>query len=269
MKEEFLHHWNEEPEFSPKKSMDEEDDEFYDEDDDDYDMDEDFVEDDENSEDDDGDEDMDEEEEEEEEGDEDFEPDLDIDPSSVDTEKFLAGLAGVEEDVLLEKRHFQCPKCKKFYQNGKWVQDSTISLTVLKPELAFCDKCQKKIFEDEWIGRVVIHDRNLDQRKEMFIAIAEQIARTRENLYAFEGILAIYEENGLLYINTNTTSLAKAIGQRLREDYHGAIEYHWQEKNQYLTVDWYDELKNSDLLKEKIKQKKERYPGIYFFEDED
>jgi RNA polymerase subunit RPABC4/transcription elongation factor Spt4 len=194
---------------------------------------------------------------------------IDLNGNEVDTEKFLAKLNEDGDTPILEKRVFQCPKCKKFYQNGKWVHDPTIGISVLKPELAYCSKCMKRVFEDEWIGRVIIHDRQLERRKDMFVAIAEQIARTRENIYDFEGILAIYEEDGLLYINTNTTSLAKSIGQRLREDFHGGIEYHWEEKNLYLTVKWFDELKNSQYYKEKLKKKKERYPGIYFFDDED
>lgn len=200
---------------------------------------------------------------------EDIPEDLDLDSDEVDTEKFLAKLSEDDDAPILEKRVFQCPKCKKFYQNGRWVSDPTIGISILKPELAFCNKCMKRVFEDDWIGRVIIHDKQLDRRKDMFIAIAEQMARTRENIYDFEGLLAVYEEDGLLYINTNTTSLAKSIGQRLREDFHGGIEYHWEEKNLYLTVKWFDELKNSQYYKEKLKKKKERYPGIYFFDDED
>ncbi|GAB4188022.1 MAG: hypothetical protein Kow00108_24810 [Calditrichia bacterium] len=200
---------------------------------------------------------------------EDIPEDLDVDIEDVDTEEFLAKLNQDDDALASEKRVFQCPKCKKYYMNSKWIHDPITGITILKPELAFCNKCQKKVFEDDWIGRVVIHDKKLDEHKDMFIAIAEQIARTRENMYDFESLLAVYEEDGLLYINVNTTSLAREIGKRLREDYQGGIEYHWEDKNQYLTVKWFDEMKNSQQLKEKLKQKKDRYPGIYFFDDEE
>lgn len=192
-----------------------------------------------------------------------------LENDEVDTEKFLAKLSEGAEDPLIEKRVFQCPKCKRYYYKNKWVHDPSIGISVLKPDLAFCNKCIKHVFEDDWIGRVIIHDKQLKERKEMFLAIADQIARTRENVYSFESILSIYEENGVLYINTNTTELAKAIGKRLQEDYHGAIEYHWEDKNQYLTVKWFDELKNSHYYKGRLKQKKERYPGIYLFDDDE
>ena len=81
--------------------------------------------------------------------------------------------------------------------------------------------------------------------------------------------MSTYEENGVLIINTNTTDLAKAIGKSILEEYKGGIEYCWVEKNQFLIVKWYDELDNSIYFKERMRQKKDRFPGSMFFDEDD
>ncbi len=177
----------------------------------------------------------------------------------------------LEEDKLnaQEKKNFLCPKCGSYYVDGNWVRNPDTSVSILKSGLAYCDKCFKKLFDDDYIGRVEISKDDFEGKKDEIIEIAERTERTLENAYEFEKIISIYEEHDVLYINTNTTNLAKAIGKNIWEDYKGGIEYKWQDKNQYLIVKWFSELQNSSYFKDRLRRKKERFPGSMFFDEED
>ena len=195
--------------------------------------------------------------------------DDDIDEDELDENQDGEGLEGEDDLGNQEKRHFLCPKCGAYYVNNKWVVNPDTSLAILKSALAYCNKCFKSLFDDDFIGRVELYDKDLKNRKDSLIETAERVERTLENSLEFERVISVYEENDILIINTNTTRLARAIGKNIREEFKGGIEFSWLDKNQFLIVKWFDELKNSQYFKERLRQKKERFPGSLFFEEED
>ena len=185
-----------------------------------------------------------------------------------DEKKKLEKLSEEELNNLRDK-HYLCPKCRSYFVKDKWVRNPGPTLAILKSGMAYCENCLNKIFDDEFIGRIEIHSTKLESTKEDMLEIADRIARTLENSFDFERILSIYEEDGNLIINTNTTDLAKKIGKTIWEEYKGGIEYCWVDKNQFLIVKWFDELDNSNYFKDRLRQKKERFPGSMFFDEDD
>ncbi len=176
-------------------------------------------------------------------------------------------IAELKADILPKSRLvFRCPRCKKIYLHNKWVKDTITDLYLIKTELAYCNKCLGKTF-DNFVGSIEIYDKKLDEHKEQIIELARQVERELEDAPPFEKIIQIIEKNDILFIFTNTTRLAREIGRRLRQELQGGIQYEWFERNQYLRVKWYDEVDNRNYFKERIRALKERRFGMFAFED--
>ncbi len=163
---------------------------------------------------------------------------------------------------------YNCPRCKRIYFNKKWVKDNITDIYTVKTELAYCPKCVGKTFEN-FIGSVEVYDKKLAENKNQIIEAAKQAERELEDAPPFENIINIAEKNGILFLFTNTTRLALEIGKRLRQEFHGGIQYEWFERNQYLRVKWFDEVDNRNYFRERIRAVKERRFGMFSFEDED
>jgi uncharacterized C2H2 Zn-finger protein len=163
---------------------------------------------------------------------------------------------------------YACPRCKKIFFNKKWVRDTITDLYTIHTQLAYCQKCIGKTFEN-FIGSIEIYDKNLKERKEQFVEIARQLERSIEDAPPFENIINITEKTGILFIFTNTTRMAQEIGKLYRQEFGGGIQYQWFEKNQYLRIKWYDEVDNKAYFKERLRALKDRRFGMFSFEDED
>jgi len=174
------------------------------------------------------------------------------------------------ESSLLPKARiiYACPRCRKVFFNNKWVKDTFTDVFTVRTELAYCDKCLKKAV-DNFIGSVEIYDKKLAERKDQFLELAREVERVLENSPPFEKIINVQEKEGILFIFTNTTRLAMEIGKSIRDEFHGGIQYEWFERNQYLRVKWFDEVKNKEYFKERIRSLKERRFGMFAFEDEE
>lgn len=161
---------------------------------------------------------------------------------------------------------YLCPRCKKIYWNKKWVKDTITAIYTVRTELAYCPKCLGKAY-DNFVGIVEIYNKNLNEKKETFEELARQVEREIEDIMPFETIINMTVKNDILFIFTNTTRLALEIGKRLRNEFQGAVQYEWFERNQYLRVKWFDELENREQFKKRIRELKEFRFGVFSFED--
>ena len=196
--------------------------------------------------------------------DEEDEDDEESENSEGSKEKKSSKSTGLDEnEPAKEKSTYMCPRCKRIYQDGKWVKDSVTELYTVKTELAFCDKDLGKSYED-YIGVVEIYDQKLAENKEAFIEEAQFVEREIEDIEKFENIISIKEKNGVLFIFTNTTRMALEIGKKMRQEFMGAVQYEWFERNQYLRIRWFDALENRDKYRKQMKELKEFRFGFPF-----
>ncbi len=174
------------------------------------------------------------------------------------------------EGTLLPKIRvvYSCPRCRRIFFNNRWMKDTITDLYTIRTELAYCDRCLSKAV-DNFVGSVEIYDKKLKERKDQIIQLAKMVENELDQKPAFEKIIRISEKNDILFIFTNTTRLAMEIGRRIRSELHGGIQYEWFERNQYLRVKWFDEIKNKNYFKERIRALKERRFGMFSFEEEE
>ncbi|GAB4364701.1 MAG: hypothetical protein Kow0042_03500 [Calditrichia bacterium] len=168
-------------------------------------------------------------------------------------------------DIPKSKIVYVCPGCKKIYLNKKWMKDNITDLYAVRTELAYCNKCVGKAY-DNYVGIVEVYDQKLDQRKDDIIQNVKRIERGLEETVPFEKIIKIVEKNGILFIFANTSRLALEIGKMLRNEYQGVIQYEWFERNQYLRVKWYGTIEDQDRFRKQIKELREFHFGMFSFE---
>ncbi len=178
-------------------------------------------------------------------------------------------ISSLDLSVLRKSRViYSCPRCKKIYWNNKWVKDTLTDIYSIRTELAYCNKCIGKTYEN-FVGSVEIYHKELPKYKDQIIELAHRVERSLEDTPPFEKILNISEKNDILFIFANTTRLALEIGKALRQEFQGGIQYEWFERNQYLRVKWYNEVDNRNYFKERIRALKDRRFGMFAFEDEE
>jgi CRISPR/Cas system CSM-associated protein Csm2 small subunit len=183
--------------------------------------------------------------------------------------KLEAAISALESSQITKSQTiYSCPRCKKIYYNQKWQKDNITDVYTIHTELAYCQKCIGKTYEN-FIGSLEIFDKDLANRKEQFIDTIRRTEKALENTTPFEKIIEITEKNNILFVFANTTRLTQEIGKTIRQEFGGGIIYEWFERNQFLRVKWFDKIDNSSYFKERMKELKERRFGMFHFEDGD
>lgn len=200
----------------------------------------------------------------------------DIEENEAEVEEIESKLASGEDFVasqsevamlLKTKLIYTCPRCRKIYFKGKWIKDNITDIYAVKTELAYCDKCLGKTSEN-FIGSIEIYDKNLSEKKDALLKLARKVEAELENKEHFEVIIDVFERNEILYLLANTTRLAVEIAREIRHEWHGAMQYEWFERNQFLRAKWFSEVQNRDYFKSRIRAAKEKRIGMFSFEDE-
>ncbi len=178
-------------------------------------------------------------------------------------------LSAIEASILPNSHVlYTCPRCKRIYFNKKWVKDNITDIYSVRTELAYCQKCMGKTYEN-FVGSVEIYHNQLKENKQAMTETIQQVERDLEDAMPFEKVINIVEKEGIFFVFVNTTRLAQEIGKGLRQEFGGGIQYEWFERNQFLRVKWYDKVDNRKDFKERIRALKERRFGMFSFEDED
>ncbi|RMF60949.1 MAG: hypothetical protein D6748_02905 [Calditrichaeota bacterium] len=173
-----------------------------------------------------------------------------------------------EVSLLLKNQVvYSCPRCRKIYFRNKWIKDTVTDIYTLRTEYAYCNNCLGKTASD-FVGVIEIYDKELEARKDSFVKLAKNVESRLENRQPFEKIIKTMEQNGVMYIFCNTTRLAVEIAKAIRYEYHGAIQYEWFERNQFVRAKWFSEIQNREYFKNKIRAAKERRLGMFSFEDD-
>lgn len=223
-------------------------------------------------------------EDEEEDGADDVDPDaedIDIDPDSIeeneaeveDIEAKLEsgeGFSSVESEasLLLKARTvYSCPRCRRIYFQNKWQRDTITDLYTVRTEMAYCNRCLEKGL-GAFVGSVEVYDKDLAERKESFISSIRTLEAELEHREPFDKIIDIVEKNGILYIFTNTTRLAVEIGRKLSQEWHGAKQIEWFERNQFVRIKWFAEVQNREYFRSRIRAAKEKRIGLFSFEED-
>jgi len=198
---------------------------------------------------------------------------IDKEPESGDIESKLKtgeGFSAVDSEIsmLLKSRTlYSCPRCRQIYFQNKWQKDHITSIYTVRTEKAYCNDCLEKGLAT-FVGSIEIFDKYLDERKDEFTSFVKNEEAEMENREPFDSIIDITEKNGILYVFANTTRLAVQIARAIRQEWHGAMQYEWFERNQFVRAKWFTQPQNREYFRKHIREAKERRIGLFSFEED-
>ena len=104
-----------------------------------------------------------------------------------------AAISALESSEITKAQTiYSCPRCKKIYYNQKWQRDNITDIYTIHTELAYCQKCLSKTYEN-FIGSLEIFDKDL-AKKHLMTRYTEFFSTnfwfnkaTNNKLYFFSG----------------------------------------------------------------------------------
>ncbi len=173
-----------------------------------------------------------------------------------------------ETSMLLKSRTiYSCPRCRQIYFQNKWQKDYITDIYTVRTEMAFCKKCLAKGLET-FVGSIEVYDKYLVERKDEFSSFVKNVEAEMENREPFDKIIDITEKSDILYIFVNTTRLTVQIARAIRQEWHGAMQYEWFERNQFVRAKWFTQPQNREYFRKRIREAKEKRIGLFSFEED-
>jgi hypothetical protein len=126
-----------------------------------------------------------------------------------------------------------CPKCNAVFHQGRW-QWSAV------PEGAHAETCPAchRIHDHFPAGFVTLKGEFLQQHLDEILNLVNNEAK-RENLqHPLQRIMAVEDTGGDVLITTTDIHLARRIGDALHRAYQGKLDYHYNEGQNLLRVEW-------------------------------
>ncbi len=159
---------------------------------------------------------------------------------------FRAGFRPVRRDRLI-KEHVHdtykareklpeptaCPDCGAVYSKGRWQWLS-------RPDGAHqqvCPACHR-IRDDFPAGYVTLGGEFFAQHREEILGLVRHQAEKASGEHPLERIIGVREQRGGVLVSTTGIHLARAIGEALASAYQGELQYHYNEGENLLRVQW-------------------------------
>ena len=126
-----------------------------------------------------------------------------------------------------------CPRCGAVYRKGMWHWESA-------PAEALQRKCPAclRIEDDYPAGTVSLSGRFLDVHGEEVLGLARNEESRKKSEHALERIMRVDQGEHETVITTTDIHLARRIGEAVHHAYAGELDYHYEEGENRLRVNW-------------------------------
>ncbi|MBI2083053.1 MAG: ATPase [Deltaproteobacteria bacterium] len=136
-----------------------------------------------------------------------------------------------------------CIKCQAIYHNKHWslpkqtngTRKAVSSKEVVKKIL--CPACQK-IRDHFPMGVVTLKGSYIKNHRDEILNLIHNEEHRAMGFNPLERLIAIYDQEGSLVVETTTEKLAQRIGSRLEHSHRGEVQYKWSHQNRFIRVEW-------------------------------
>jgi len=160
---------------------------------------------------------------------------------------FRAGFRPVRRDKLIQERVHDtyrawgklpeptvCPDCGAVYHKGRW---QWLPPPAEKAHEHSCPACQR--VRDRFpAGYVTLSGSFLDSHRDEIVNLVRHHGERERKQHALERIVAIEPHNGGVLVTTTGIHLARSLGEALERAYQGRLEFHYNDAENLLRVDW-------------------------------
>jgi hypothetical protein len=126
-----------------------------------------------------------------------------------------------------------CPQCGAVFHQGRWqwmkAPDGAHS--------TICPACHR-ISDHFPAGFLTIHGDFIRDHRDEVMNLVHHIEKREKAEHPMKRIMAINEQGGEIVVTTTDINLARSIGDALHHAYKGDLEFHYNEEQNLLRVDW-------------------------------
>lgn len=167
---------------------------------------------------------------------------------------FRAGFRPVRRDKLIQERVHDtyrsrgklpeptvCPDCGAVHHKGRWQW-------LPRPDQAheqLCPACHR-IRDRLPAGYVTLSGRFLGQHRDEILNLVRHHGERERAGHPLERIIAVEPYNGGVIVTTTGIHLARSLGEALEHAYQGLLEFHYNDGENLLRVDWTRDEKTAD-----------------------
>lgn len=159
---------------------------------------------------------------------------------------FRAGFRPVRRDKLIQERVHDtykargklpeptvCPDCNAVHHKGRWQW-------LPRPEQAYeqaCPACHR--IRDRFpAGYVTLSGSFLGLHRDEILNLVRHHGEREAGGHPLERIIAVEPHNGGMLVTTTGIHLARSLGEALESAYQGHLEFHYNDAQNLLRVDW-------------------------------
>jgi NMD protein affecting ribosome stability and mRNA decay len=127
----------------------------------------------------------------------------------------------------------RCPDCNAVYQGGRWTWAAP-------PPGANEERCPacNRIHDRLPAGYVALKGEFLTQHRDEILHLVRHREAREKAEHPLERIIGIEDAEGGVLVTTTDSHLARDIGEALHSAYKGELEYHYNEGQNLLRVQW-------------------------------
>lgn len=126
----------------------------------------------------------------------------------------------------------RCPDCGAVFHNGRWRWGS-----VDKPHQVCCPACHR-IRDAFPAGYLRVGGPYLADHREEILHLIRNREQHEKAEHPLERIMAIEDAEGGLLVTTTDSHLARQLGDALHSAHKGELEYHYNDSENLLRVNW-------------------------------
>lgn len=133
-----------------------------------------------------------------------------------------------------------CPQCKAVFKDKRWFIDEALAEELMEDETIpkiLCSGCRKSL-EKYAMGYLYISGSFWNTHSEDIMKLINNEVEKARGLNPLHQIINVYEEDGIVVIETTTDNLAQRLGRALYKAYKGNLEFKWTKGEKLVRVYW-------------------------------
>lgn len=127
-----------------------------------------------------------------------------------------------------------CPDCGAAFHDGRW------QWVAHPPENAHEERCQAchRVRDEYPAGTVTLTGSFVDGHKDEILGLVRNQEDLEKAEHPLHRIMKIEEAPGSIVVSTTDIHLPRRIGEHLQHAFRGDLEFHYEEEDYFLRVNW-------------------------------
>ncbi len=126
-----------------------------------------------------------------------------------------------------------CPECRAVFHKGRWAWGAVPS----EAEAVTCPACHR--IKDKYPkGLLTLKGSFVEKEHEQVAGLARRIEAKENKNHPLSRIMMVERRPEGIVLSTTDTHLPRRIGEALKHAYHGELDFHYDQDEDFVRVTW-------------------------------